>query len=90
MEARYKPYVHTEKSLLQGVNCNILFSGFQQKPEITFLHVGPASWKKKIKKPTKNPKNLISIMAVLILQTEDHVLTEHSNDTSDPNILWFN
>lgn len=28
-------------------------------------------------------------MAVLILQTEDHVLTEHSNDTRVPNILWL-
>lgn len=56
MEARYKPYVHTEKSLLQGVNCNILFSGFQQKTKITFLHVGPASWKKKNKETNKKPQ----------------------------------
>lgn len=89
MEARYKPYVNTAKSLLQGVNCNILFCGFLAEDQNNFSACWSSLLKKK-KKPTKNPKNLISIMAVLILQTEDHVLTEHSSNISDSSILWLN
>lgn len=48
---------------------------------MTFLPVGPASGKKKI--------NIISITAVLILQTKNQVLTEHSNCTTDSTILWL-
>lgn len=51
--------------------------------------VQPLGGKKKKKETNKKPQKFISIMAVLILQTEDDVLTEHCNDSSVPNILWL-
>lgn len=81
MAAMYKPCVQTAKSLFQGVNCNILFCGFLAEDWNNISACWSSLLGKKKKELNKKPQNLISIMAVLILQTEDDILTEHSNDT---------
>lgn len=68
---------------------NILFCGFLEKDCNNISLLGKKNNKQtNNEKPTTLPQTYF-FMAVLILQTEDHVLTEHSNDTRVPNILWL-